>query len=83
VVPWILIAGSLLLAALSSSSMSWQGFLMLWMVCGAVADLGFGSFARNKLLLEFREAATRRYSRSGGFWSRLFGGGPKDGSGSI
>lgn len=46
-------------------------FLGLWFGLGLAVDVGFGVWARHKLLDEFRLAATRRYERSSGFWKRL------------
>ena len=48
-------------------------FLGLWFGLGLAADLGFGAWARHKLLTEFRLAATRRYEPRPGFWKRLLG----------
>ena len=41
---------------------------------GLAADLGFGAWARYRLLSEFRLAATRRYEARPGFWKRLLRG---------
>jgi hypothetical protein len=46
----------------------------LWFGLGLAADLGFGLWARHKLLTEFRLAAARRYEQRRGFWERLFMG---------
>jgi hypothetical protein len=43
---------------------------------GLVADVGFGYWARHKLLTEFRVAATWRYERRVSWWKRLLGAGP-------
>ncbi len=48
-------------------------FLGLWFGLGLAADVGFGVWARHKLLGEFRLAATRRYERPPRFWKRLLG----------
>ena len=48
-------------------------FLGLWFGLGLAADLGFGAWARHKLLTEFRLAATQRYEPLPGFWKRLLG----------
>ena len=45
--------------------------LGLWLALGLMADLGFGAWARHKLLTEFRLAATRRYEPRLGFWKRV------------
>ena len=50
-------------------------FLGLWFGLGLAADLGFGAWARYKLLTEFRLAATRRYEPPPGFWKRVLRGG--------
>ena len=52
-----------------------QLFLGLWFGLGLAADLGFGAWARHRLLTEFRLAATRRYELIPGFWKRLLGSG--------
>jgi hypothetical protein len=43
-------------------------------VLGLAADLGFGLWARSRLLTEFRAAAEQRYSARSGFWRRLLVG---------
>jgi ABC-type Na+ efflux pump permease subunit len=48
-------------------------FLALWIALSLAADVGFGAWARYKLLTEFRLAATRRYTPGPGFWKRLLG----------
>jgi len=48
--------------------------LALWFGLGLVVDVWFGSWARHKLLTEFRLAATRRYEVRRGFWEHLFMG---------
>lgn len=73
VVPWLLILGFLMLIAIGGNSFSWQGFIVLWMLCGAVADFGFGAYAYNKLTSEFREVATQKYAAPVGFWRQFFG----------
>ena len=49
-------------------------FLGAWLGVGLAVDLGFGAWARYKLLTEFRLAATRRYEAQPGFWKRLLSG---------
>jgi hypothetical protein len=73
VVPWLLVMGFGLLIALSGDRFSWQGFILLWMACGAVADFGFGAYAYNKLTGEFREVASQKYTAPVGFWRRFSG----------
>jgi len=46
----------------------------LWSGLGLAVDLGFGLWARHKLLTGFRVAAARRYEQRPGFWRRLFTG---------
>ena len=46
-----------------------------WFGLGLAADLGFGAWARHKLLTDFRRAASRRYEPPPGFWKRLRGRG--------
>jgi hypothetical protein len=48
-------------------------FLVLWVGLSLAADVGFGAWARHKLLAEFRLAATQRYTPGPGFWKRLLG----------
>jgi ABC-type transport system involved in multi-copper enzyme maturation permease subunit len=50
-------------------------FLAMWVALSLVADVGFGAWARHKLLTEFRKAAAQRYTPGLGFWKRLLGGG--------
>jgi ABC-2 family transporter protein len=45
--------------------------LGLWFGLGLVVDFGFGTWARHRLLTDFRVAATRRFERPVGFWKRL------------
>jgi ABC-type transport system involved in cytochrome c biogenesis permease component len=71
VVPWLLIMGFLMLITIGGDHFSEQGFIVLWMVCGAVADFGFGAYAYNKLTSEFREVATQKYAAPVGFWRRF------------
>jgi hypothetical protein len=50
-------------------------FLGMWVGLSLAADVGFGTYARHKLLTEFRLAAAQRYAPGLGFWKRLLGGG--------
>jgi ABC-type Na+ efflux pump permease subunit len=50
-------------------------FLTLWFVLSLAADLGFGAWARYRLLTGFRIAATQRYESRPGFWKQWLGGG--------
>ena len=49
-------------------------FFGLWIGLGLAADIGFGAWARHKLLREFRMAAAQRYVKRAGFWKRLLVG---------
>jgi ABC-type transport system involved in multi-copper enzyme maturation permease subunit len=49
-------------------------FVGLWFFLGVAADVGFGAWARHKLLTQFRVVAQQRYSPAAGFWKRLLGG---------
>jgi hypothetical protein len=51
--------------------------LGLWFGLGLAADVGFGAWARQKLLAEFRLAATRRYEPLLGFWKRVLSRGER------
>lgn len=74
------IAWSLLLLILSLNTMrgghetSFNFFVGLWFVLGLVTDIAFSVWARNKLLTQFRLAATQRYLSQAGFLKRLFTG---------
>jgi hypothetical protein len=57
-----------------SEELSRNVFLGLWFSLGLAADVGFGLWARHKLLNEFRLAAARRYEPLPGFWKRLLPG---------
>jgi ABC-type transport system involved in cytochrome c biogenesis permease component len=76
VVPWIAIAGiSLFISLLGREMHSEPGpgfFLGLWVVTGLLIDIAFAGHARNKLLKEFRVAATQRYVEKTGFFKALF-----------
>ncbi len=67
----------LVLALISYSGGSEPGpkfWLSLWFGLGLAVDLGFGAWARHKLLTEFRRAAEQRYAPRPGFWQRLMTG---------
>ena len=78
VLPWVLLALCVLAVTLvwpnAGDAPVQKVFLCLWFGIGLAVDLGFGSWARYKLLTEFRLAATRRYEGGRGFWKRLLGG---------
>jgi ABC-type Na+ efflux pump permease subunit len=50
-------------------------FVGVWVGLSLAADVGFGAWARHKLLTELRLAAAERYSPRLGFWRRLLGRG--------
>ena len=79
ILPWVVLAlGALVI------SLTWpqhagdeplqKFFLSAWLGVGLAVDLGFGAWARSRLLTEFRLAATRRYEARPGFWKRLLRG---------
>src|SRR5262249_13119149 len=76
--PWIgfaLVALVVSLASMRGHREPSQGFFLGgWFRLGCAADIGFGAWARTKLLTEFRVAATRRFMRREGFWKRLLTG---------
>jgi ABC-type transport system involved in multi-copper enzyme maturation permease subunit len=78
VLPWVVLALSALVVSLvwrnPENAPLQKVFLGLWIGAGLAADLGFGAWARYKLLTEFRLAATRRYEAQPGFWKRLLRG---------
>jgi hypothetical protein len=69
ILPWVVFALVMLLVALASMvhepDLGWGFFLGLWVFLGIAADLGFGGWARLKLLTEFRSVATERYDQKG------------------
>ena len=78
-VPWVLFFVFLLwilfLSVRGQTPVGWQAFLGFWFAAGLATDIGFGFWARQKLLTEFREAATRRYQPRVSWWQRLLGAG--------
>jgi ABC-type transport system involved in cytochrome c biogenesis permease component len=78
-VPWVIflvfMLWILLIAARGHADVSWKAFLGFWFAVGLATDIGFGFWARQKLLTEFREAATRRYQRRTAWWKRVLGKG--------
>ena len=77
VLPWVAYALIMLVVALASMAhepdLAWPFFLGLWFFLSIAADLGFGLWARLKLLTEFRAVATERYEGRRGLWKRLRG----------
>src|ERR1035438_8951997 len=84
VLPWVVLGAGGLVASLVWSNAEDKPVLKLllamWFGLGLAADLGFGAWARYKLLTEFRIAATRRYEPLLGFWKRVMGGGGQPGA---
>jgi ABC-type transport system involved in cytochrome c biogenesis permease component len=78
-VPWVIFFGFMLWILLISVSgrteVNWKAFLGFWFAVSLATDIGFGFWARQKLLTEFREAATRRYQRRATWWKRVLGQG--------
>ena len=53
-----------------------RGFILgSWLAIGLAADFGFGMWARQNLLTQFRIVATQRFQVRPSLWSRLFGSG--------
>ncbi len=78
VLPWVALALGALVMSLTwpnaENEPAQKLLLGAWLGVGLAVDLGFGAWARFKLLTEFRLAATRRYEAGPGFWKRLMGG---------
>ena len=78
VLPWVVLALGALVTSLTWPNVENEPlqkfFLGAWLGVGLAADLGFGAWARYRLLSEFRLAATRRYEARPGFWKRLLRG---------
>jgi ABC-type transport system involved in multi-copper enzyme maturation permease subunit len=77
VLPWLALGFGVLVASVAwpnaDDTQVLKLFLGLWFGLGLAADLGFGAWARHRLLTDFRLAATRRYEPLPGFWKRLLG----------
>jgi len=78
VLPWVvfaLIALGISLGIVQRVSEPGENFFLgLWFCLGLATDIGFGGWARHKLLSEFRSAAAQRYTSRPGLWERLFKG---------
>ena len=79
VLPWVAWGLGMLAASLvwpnTAGTLVLECILGFWFGLGLAADLGFGAWARHKLLTDFRRAASRRYEPPPGFWQRLRGRG--------
>lgn len=54
--------------------LNWDGWpWLLWLGFGIVTDIGFGFWARHKLLTEFRIVAAQRYQPKPAWWRRMLG----------
>jgi ABC-type transport system involved in multi-copper enzyme maturation permease subunit len=79
VLPWVVLALGTLVISLTWPQQAGDEplhkfFLSAWLGVGLAVDLGFGFWARTRLLTEFRDAATRRYEARPAFWKRLLRG---------
>lgn len=71
VLPWVGMAMVLAFVSLTASDTNGMVFLYAWFVLGVATDLFFISWARHKLLEEFRIAAVRKYNPQPGLWRRV------------
>jgi hypothetical protein len=53
----------------------WKAVLGMYFILGVATDIGFGLWARQNMISQFRVVATQRYQSRGSFWKRLFGSG--------
>jgi hypothetical protein len=78
VLPWVVFAlialGISLGIVLRVTEPGENFFLGLWFCLGLATDIGFGGWARHKLLSEFRSAAAQRYMSRPGLLKRMFAG---------
>ncbi|MBE0540084.1 MAG: ABC transporter permease [Verrucomicrobia bacterium] len=83
VLPWIAFALFLMLVALAPSELQtkldWGHFIAVWFALGLAADIGFGVWARHKLLHDFRLVATQRFEPQRPWWKSLLAGDSKSG----
>jgi ABC-type transport system involved in multi-copper enzyme maturation permease subunit len=84
ILPWggmaLLVLGCILYNQASRWQPGWGLFMGSWVVFGLFADVGFGTWARHRLLTRFRATAEQRPGARSGFWKRLtgiFGPGPQ------
>lgn len=79
VLPWVLFLGFMVCLAILAArgggdpGSDWQMLLVVWLALGLGTDFAFGFWARQKLLTEFRLAATLRYERRVPWWQRWLG----------
>lgn len=78
VLPWLAMAVMAVVVNLLPRDwrqmLDWNGWpVLLWFGFGMAADVGFGFWARHKLLTEFRVMAAQRYLPQPSWWQRLFG----------
>ena len=78
VLPWLAMAVMVVVVNLLPREwrqmLDWNGWpMLLWFGFGMAADVGFGFWARHKLLTEFRVLAAQRYLPQPSWWQRLFG----------
>lgn len=75
VLPWMAFALFLMLVALAPSEfqtkLDWGHFIAVWFGLGLAADVGFGMWARHRLLRDFRLVATQRFEPHMPWWKRL------------
>ncbi len=78
VLPWMVFALFLMLVALAppelQAKLDWGHFIAVWFGLGLAADIGFGVWARHRLLRDFRLVATQRFEPRLPWWKRLLGG---------
>jgi ABC-type Na+ efflux pump permease subunit len=71
--PWILWGTILFLIMTGVDQVGYREAVLLWLFISVAVSLGFGFAAKNRLQLEFRQAATARYIPPVPLWKRLFG----------
>jgi len=77
--PWVAWALFMTFVALFSIrhqfEAGWKAVLGMYFILGVATDIGFGLWARQNMISQFRVVATQRYQSRGSFWKRLFGSG--------